>query len=147
MTNTNLKLSTFCLAILAAATCPAMAGEDQYDDGRAAIYGQKMLQDWLQGPTAATTISRVTRAKATSAFRLGVEPGEYSVAEMAQIAAAKAEKHRSMYDVTMMKLNGERPMPRSHASQGEQGLAVGLGVDASAYSLSELAKMKFAADF
>lgn len=138
------KTALLCATLMLIGTGQTWA-EDAHNDGAAAIHGQVLLDKWRRDPATPGKLALVTPGKVYAAKRLKLEPGAYFVSEMARIAAAGSDK--SARTVTMMQLQGQRPMDPSHTSPGERSLAASMGVDAKDYSLSELARMKFAEDF
>lgn len=139
------KLSIMVMAVAIGTATMSQADNDKHSDGAAAVFGAVQLERWANHPDTPAKIAQLTAGKAYVAERLKLAPGQYSWAQMAQIAAAGS--NQSARAVTMMKLQGDRPMNAAHSSQGEQSLAKSLGVLAEDYTLSELAKMKFSADF
>lgn len=123
---------------------PAFA-DDPHSDGVAAQQGQITLDTWRRDPATPSKLALVTPGKAYMAKQLKIEPGAFSVSQMGRIAAAGADS--SARAVAMMQLEGQRPMNAAHTSQGEKNLARSAGVDAKDYTLTELARMKFAQDF
>lgn len=134
----------FCALMSVGAVVPAIADET-HNDGAAAAFGHAKLEKWRNDPGTPAKLALVTPGKAYMAARLKVEPGQFTVSQMARIAAAGS--NASARTVAMMKLLGDRPMISTYESQGEEALAATVGVDAKEYSLSELARMKFEQDF
>lgn len=143
MKNNLRKTALICILMGAIGPSPSLA-DGSNDDGAAAAHGQMLLEKWRKHPATPAKLALVTPGKAYVARKSKLEPGAYSVYEMARIAAAGSNK--SAKAVTMMQIEGHRPMQPSHTSQGERSLAATFSVDAKDYSLSELAKMKFTAD-
>ncbi|MEM9584111.1 MAG: hypothetical protein AAGA08_13450 [Pseudomonadota bacterium] len=133
-----------CVAVSLGTAAAGIAQSDEHNDGAAAKFGAAQLNSWKKDPATPAKIARVTRAKTDMAVQLSLSPGQYSWAELAQIAAAGSDQSAQI--VTFMKIEGARPMAAAHTSQGEQALAAGLGVSAKDYTLNQLAKMKFGND-
>ena len=106
-----------------------------------------MTRTLITAALAAATLAAPAVANDQLARSLGVEPGVYSVSELAQLKTAIEENNDQRVDLitggTGEVLSTQSPAGDFGAGQSDQ-LARSLGVEPGVYSLSELAQLKTA---
>ncbi len=101
----------------------------------------------MKGFTLTTAIALGVAAPAVAsdqlAASLGVGPGQYSTAQLAQLKSARYDDDERLFDQLVARFDGAVISTQSFgAAGGSEQLALQLGVAPGEYSIAELAQMK-----
>lgn len=98
--------------------------------------------------STAIILGIVAQAQANDqlARSLGMEPGQYTSAELVQLSAAQADNNTALFNHLLEEFNGTAAVSAQNGgiTDGHRQLAASLGVNATDFTMSELVQLRAA---